>query len=122
MRKAAAAFLVAAATLASAEGVDIVGNDAGAFQRTFEVAPKKFAELCGQMTLGQRVAWRFRGAQPVDFNVHYHEGKTVIYPARQRQVSSSSGELEVGAAHAYCWMWENKGDAPVSLAVELQRR
>ena len=57
----------------------------------------------------------------MDFNIHYHVGKDTVFPARQAQVSMGRDTLKVAVAQDYCWMWTNKGTAPVSLTVELQR-
>jgi hypothetical protein len=57
----------------------------------------------------------------VDFNIHYHVGKDVVFPAKQAQVAAGRDVLRVAAAQDYCWMWTNKGTQPVSLTVELAR-
>jgi hypothetical protein len=57
----------------------------------------------------------------VDFNIHYHVGKDAVFPVKQTQISSGRDTLNVTAAQDYCWMWTNKSNAPVSLAVDLAR-
>jgi hypothetical protein len=57
----------------------------------------------------------------VDFNIHYHVGKEAVFPAKQAQVSSGRDTLSVTVGQDYCWMWTNKGSAPVSLTIDLAR-
>ena len=40
----------------------------------------------------------------MDFNVHYHEGKDVRFPAKRAQVSKADGTLDVSVDQDYCWM------------------
>ena len=49
---AAAAALLAVATLTQAQVVDLEWTPAGTFERRIGVAPGKFAELCGALAKG----------------------------------------------------------------------
>ena len=57
----------------------------------------------------------------MDFNVHYHEGKDVRFPAKRAQVSKADGTLDVSVDQDYCWMWANKGETPASLVLHLDK-
>ena len=115
-----AAFVaLAAAAPARADLVELVWKD-GRFERTVTVAPGKFAEVCGPLRGGQAVTWSFDAEAPLNFNIHYHVGKDVHYPARQDQVARLQGELPVNAAQDYCWMWTNKGSKPARMDLLLQ--
>ncbi len=111
--------LLLTAPFAQAEIVDIKWSDTGRFQHTSELAPGKFAELCGPLRQGQSVKWSFGADIPLNFNVHYHVGKDVKFPAKQDQVSSQDGELQVTSAQDYCWMWTNKSATAARLTVTL---
>ena len=113
--------LMAVATGAMAGVVDIVWDASGQFERALTVAPGKFAEVCGKLAKGQAVSWSFASLQPMNFNVHYHEGEQVVFPAKHDGIARSEGKLEVSADQDYCWMWTNKSDAPVSLRLMLKR-
>jgi hypothetical protein len=117
---AAAAWL--ASPLARADLVDLVWTPAGSFERQLSVAPGKFAELCGALAEEQSVQWSFEASSALDFNIHYHQGEDVVYPARANGAARSNGTLTVDSAQGYCWMWTNKSAAPVTLQVRLQRR
>jgi hypothetical protein len=85
------------------------------------VAPGKFAEVCGKLLRNDRVAWRFEASGPLDFNIHYHEGKAVRYPAREQAAAKSSGRLRAALDQDYCWMWTNRSGNPVELGLTLDR-
>jgi hypothetical protein len=118
---ALALALIAAPSLAPAEIADIQWDAKGHHERRFDVAPAKFVELCGKLAAGAKVQWRFEAAAPLNFNVHYHVGEDVRFPARADQVKQSAGELEASVAQDYCWMWTNKTASPVALSVTLIR-
>jgi hypothetical protein len=106
---------------AHAQLVHIEWGASGAFERSLTIAPAKFVEVCGKLAKGQSIAWWFKGEQPLNFNIHYHEGKNVVFPAKQDKVSSLDGTLAVPVDQDYCWMWENKGSATAPLSLTLRR-
>jgi hypothetical protein len=107
--------------LASSHIIEIAWSADGRFAHQAQVAAGKFVEVCGKLALRDTVRWNFTAAAPVDFNIHYHVGKDAVFPAKQAQVASGRDTLNVAVAQDYCWMWTNKGSAPVSLTVELAR-
>jgi len=117
-----AAVALGCALAARAELVDIAWGADGRFARGLSIAPGKFAELCAGLNPGQSIQWRFEAGQGLDFNIHFHEGKDVRYPARADEVRASQGTLVVDSAQDYCWMWSNKSAASTKLQVELQKR
>ena len=121
LRRLAALAAAVIAIDARAELVDIRWDSAGLFETALKVAPGKFAEVCGQLAKDQSVAWSFRGERPMNFNIHYHEGKQVVFPAKQDAVVEAQGKLDVGRAQDYCWMWTNKTDSVVRLQLVLRR-
>ncbi len=117
----AAAVLVTLATPVRAEIVELAWDAQGRMQLNRPVAPGKFLEVCGPLAAGQRVAWSFEAAAPLDFNVHYHQGKDVVYPAKLTQSARAADTLVAAIRHEYCWMWTNRGSTPTTLKVSLQR-
>lgn len=117
----AAAVWGLASGAAQAEVIDLVWTPAGSYERQLSIAPGKFAELCGPLAKGQAVQWSYEAASTLDFNIHYHQGKDVVYPARAN-APRSEGTLAVAAAQDYCWMWTNESAAAVGLRVRLQKR
>ena len=115
-----AALAAAALTLpAQAEIVTITFGDERRFSHRFDVAPGKFAEACGQLPRDSAVQWRFSASLPLNFNIHYHEGKAVTYPEKLNGSTGANGMLRIAVNEAYCWMWTNKTAQPVVVTVEL---
>lgn len=117
---ALAAGLLLGPPAAQAEIVDIAWQDGNRFDPNLTVASGKFAELCGPLAAGKRVSWSFESDADLAFNIHYHLGKAVHYPARQDRVRQAAGDLAVDQAQDYCWMWTNKSATQAKLAVRLQ--
>jgi hypothetical protein len=107
--------------LAASPVVEIAWSAENRFAHHAQIAAGKFVEACGKLAAGERVRWRFTTGAPVDFNIHYHVGKEAVFPVQQTQISGGGDALNVTVAQHYCWMWTNKGSAPVSLTVELAR-
>ena len=112
-------MIVAMTSQVRAEVVTIAWDAAGKFQHSQDIAPGKFAEVCGKLNREQAIRWSFQANAPLNFNIHYHEGKKVEYPAKQDGVHESQGTLTVPLDQDYCWMWVNKSSVPIPLQVKL---
>ena len=117
----ALSLAILCSTAARADIIDIAWNEQGRFERRVSVAPGKFAEACGKLARADSVAWRFEASGPLNFNIHYHEGKDVRYPERRDALAGASGRLQVALDQDYCWMWTNKSGQAVDLNVLLTR-
>ena len=106
---------------AQAELIDIAWDASGGFAQQRDVPAGKFVEVCGKLAAGLKVQWTFEATAPIDFNIHFHAGKDVIYPAKRAQVSTGHDTLHVKTAQDYCWMWTNKTAAVARLKMSLQR-
>lgn len=121
---ASIAFVLALAAMAPsalADIVDIAWDADGRFERSVNVAPGKFAEICGKLPAGLKVGWNFEASAPLDFNVHYHVGKEVVFPSRLFAVVTAKDTLATKIDHDYCWMWSNKTAASATIKIKLQR-
>ena len=120
-----AALFAAGLTMTSvslhAQIAEIKWNEAGHAAQEFQVQPEKFAEWCGKLRSGDKVKWGFEAAGPVNFNIHYHEGKDVRFPAKQDAIATAEGTLDVSIDQDYCWMWSNKSSAPVTVKVHVSK-
>ena len=121
LRGLAALAVVVIAIDARAELVEIAWDKAGRFETAVSVAPGKFAEVCGKLAEGQSIAWSFKGDRPMNFNIHYHEGKLVVFPAKQDAAVDAQGKLDISLSQDYCWMWTNRATAPIRLQLRLQK-
>lgn len=108
-------------TTAMADVVDIAWDAGGRFERKLSVAPGKFAELCGPLPAGLKIGWNFEASAPLDFNVHYHVGKEVVFPSKLTGVVTAKDTLATKIDQDYCWMWSNKSAASATIMVKLQR-
>ena len=106
----------------AAEPIPLQWSADDTFVRELAVPAGTFVEACGRLPARTEVEWRFEAGRPLDFNVHFHEGDKVHYPARQHQVASARGKLVAKVEQDYCWMWTNKGPGDAALRVELARR
>ncbi len=106
---------------AMAQIVDVVWDEGGLFERKLNVAPGKFVEVCGKLPAGLKVRWEFEGSTPLDFNVHYHVAKEVIFPSKLTATTTANDTLATKIEQSYCWMWSNKSPAEAALTVRLRR-
>lgn len=117
----ACTLLTLAAVTVRAELVDIVWSDVGTFTHQTRIAAGKFVEMCGPLSAGLKINWGFDTSGPIDFNVHYHQGKEVLFPVKMSNVSQAKDTLRVEVKQDYCWMWSNKTGAVVELKTGFQR-
>lgn len=111
-----------AAPAAHAQLLSLEWDGNGQFHLEQTVAVNNYLEFCGPLTRDSRIEWQFDATQGLDFNIHIHRGRRVLFPERRDDVSSSSGVLNVRADQEYCWMWTNPGGSPVRLNLTLRRR
>ena len=116
------ALMLAQQVPAASHLVEIAWNSDGGFVHGASVEPGKFVELCTKLEPGDSIGWEFAASAPVDFNIHYHVGKEVEFPAKQAQVSSGQDTLRVAVREDYCWMWRNKSSNRVRIDIRLQRQ
>lgn len=114
--------LLAVSSAVNAGLVEIEWDGAQRYEKLLSVDARGFTELCGRLNEGTRVEWQFEATAPTSFNVHYHQGKEVIFPAKEEGSARSAGTLDVRSQQDYCWMWSNKAAVPLSVTVRLSRR
>lgn len=127
MKSVFAAILPLALTLlpsgaSATEGISLDWSADGSFDTALTIPAGKFVEACGKLPAKTKVSWRFEAGGPVDFNIHFHAGKQVIFPAQENQVARAGGTLDADSEQDYCWMWTNKGKADTPLQLSLMRR
>jgi hypothetical protein len=108
-------------TASEAEIIDVKWDASGKFERTHTITPGKFVEICEKLLKGSAVDWQFNVSTPVNFNIHFHQGKDVSFPEKQDSVSERRGTLVAPSSEDYCWMWSNKGDSPSKIRVMLTK-
>ena len=73
-----------------------------------EIAINPYAvhEACFPLAEGDRLDWRFEAREPVDFNVHYHDGPMILMPITREKSRGDAGIFPVLVTHDYCAMFE----------------
>jgi hypothetical protein len=117
------AVLLATSGVAPAQAgiFDVKWDERGGAALRTQVPAGGFTEWCGLLRAGESVNWEFEAAEPLDMNVHYHEGRTVHYPVQRDGVRLWNGTLQASVEDQYCWMWTNRGTTPVALQARLQK-
>ena len=90
------------------------------FKTQANIQPGKFSEVCGKLKKGNLIRWQFDSSGPLEFNIHYHEGKNVIFPYKMSAIKSGEEELLISLDQDYCWMWTNKSKEEVKLEMSLR--
>ena len=70
------------------------------------INPFELHEECVQMAPGDGLVYRFTAQRPVAFNIHYHDGKSVIIPVSRDDATADDGAFRPLVAQDYCLMWE----------------
>ena len=87
------------------------------------INPYELHEECLRMAPGDRLSYRFEAQRPVKFNIHYHEGKSVILPVVRDNVTTDDDTFRALVAQDYCLMWEaGREGAIVDYRILLVRR
>lgn len=81
-------------------------GDASKIVEGFALPSYQIHEECFTVKAGDRVEYRFESDEPVDFNLHYHEGGAVVMPVSSERSREAAGVYAVQIPQDYCLMWE----------------
>jgi len=112
--------LVFSFTTCKAEVISFKLEANHSFKTQANIQPGKFSEVCGRLKKGNLIRWQFDSSAPLEFNIHYHEGKNVIFPYKMSAIKSGEEELLISLDQDYCWMWTNKSKEEVKLEMSLR--
>jgi hypothetical protein len=118
---AAAALALFSGQQAQAELIEIQWSEAGRFEQSRPIEAGKFLEICGKLDKAKPVTWQFNAERALNFNIHFHEGEKVTYPAKVEGATSAAGLLKAATEQDYCWMWSNKSGQAIELTLSLSR-
>ena len=71
-----------------------------------ELAPRAMHEECMKLSIGERIAYRFKAQPPVSFNIHFHEGNAVIMPIDISSSEDEAGTFAADREQIFCLTWE----------------
>ena len=83
--------------------------------------PYELHEECVELKPGDRLEYRFESTEPVDFNIHFHEGNAVAMPVVREKSRADAGVYAPRVAHHYCLMWE-AGAAGAAIDYQIRLR
>jgi hypothetical protein len=72
-------------------------------------------EDCMELLPGQILEYSFEASKSLDFNIHYHEDREVVYGIKKNGISGDKGVFHSNKKQYYCLMWTNPGSEPVDL-------
>lgn len=75
------------------------------------LAAREIHEECAKLRPGDVIEYRFESSAPVDFNIHYHEGKAVVMPLSRDNVRRDGASFRALTEQDYCLMWETGTEA-----------
>lgn len=114
-------FCLAAAGMGDTVRANKQGVNSALKEVKVAVAPHKFHEECLALEARQSIRFSFSAARSLDFNIHYHKDKDILYPVRAKEVTAHKGEFTAKEAGEYCLMWENAHHDSIVLTYEFQR-
>lgn len=86
------------------------------------IRPFEWHEECMHIAVGNRVEFAFESSEPVDFNIHYHEGNMVILPLVREKTRADAGVFAPLSAQDYCLTWEaGRAGTLIDYRIRLKR-
>jgi len=83
------------------------------------LAPFELRELCFEMTAQEELQYDFQSDQPLEFDIHYHDGLAIRYPVRVAAIAAHSGRFVPEQDQSYCLMWLNQSLMRASLTYRI---
>ena len=56
----------------------------------------------------QSIGYAFESSAPVDFNIHFHRGKEVVYPVKADAIPRMDDRFTAPSTEEFCLMWTNR--------------
>ena len=78
----------------------------------------KIHESCLKLEKGETARYEWKSDVPLDFNIHYHEGREVFYPLKRDGATRGKDTFRAKIAQEYCWMWTASRAAKLEGKVE----
>ena len=71
------------------------------------LAPFELKEFCVDLKLKQSLQVKFHSDQPIEFEIHYHDGLVTHFPVKRKVIKKYNGKFLAQAGQQYCLMWFN---------------
>ena len=86
---------------------------------TVSLAPFQFRELCLRLAPGDEIRYDFLSGQPIEFNIHYHDGLRIRFPVELNGTSARGKKFVAELDQTYCLMWFNRTLRETSLKYRI---
>ena len=86
---------------------------------TLSMAPFEFRELCLELGVQDEIQYDFQSDQPVEFDIHYHDGLAIRFPVKLRGTTLHAAPFVAEKDQSYCLMWFNKSLISASLTYRV---
>ncbi|WP_221305027.1 hypothetical protein [Inhella inkyongensis] len=77
-------------------------------------------EVCGPVTPAEPVDWTFHADGVLAFSILHRLGHRSLVSERRQRVKALQGKFKAEQAYPHCWVWINRGQQPVRLALMLR--
>ena len=78
-----------------------------------KINPFEQHEECMKLVPGDWLVYRFTAQRPVNFNIHYLDGKSVIMPLSRDKTTEDDDTFRPLVAQDYCLTWEAGRDGAI---------
>jgi len=86
---------------------------------TVTMAPYEFREFCVALEDKQKIEVEFQSSQPINYDIHFHDGFTIRFPVRLDNVTKHAEQFAADSKRAYCLMWFNSSLKATSLRYQV---
>jgi hypothetical protein len=86
---------------------------------TVSLTPFEFQELCLELAPRDKIRYDFQSDQPIEFNIHYHDGLRIRFPVKLTGISDHGDNFTAELDHTYCLMWLNQGLSRTALTYRV---
>jgi hypothetical protein len=70
------------------------------------IAPYEAHEQCAELSIGERLDYRYESSSPLDFDIRYREANAVVSPIVRSHSTADSGIFEARVPARYCLDWQ----------------
>jgi hypothetical protein len=88
--------------------------------RSLNLRTGEVHESCHKLDDGVKLSYSFESSSPALFNIHYHQGKEIIYPVAEQIMMSNEGTLSADSMQTYCLMWTNPQSQTLTLRYKVE--
>jgi hypothetical protein len=92
------------------------------FNKSMQIKPGRSYEECVELFPNQIMQYSFTSSDNVNFNIHYHDGESILYPVNKKNItfwkdSISPDDYEYYSKEQkyFCLMWNNLNNESIKI-------